>query len=166
MHASLGMPALQPITRTTIAHDPDQSRWFPAKFAGTCAWTGLPFWAGERVMRYHGAYVAARTISLLCFTGLAEGGSWSDFERAPADPLSIPDRTVEGDRLWLVSTDGTMRAFMCKGGKFEGGKVGQLGWGSPKSRAQLGALLRGTVAFRIDRMGETPVEALLREQGQ
>lgn len=63
-----------------------------------------------------------------------------------------------------------MRAFAVKGEgatqRFEGGKVGVLGGGGSKSRAQLGALLRGAVAYRIDRMAETFVEKLLREQAE
>jgi len=164
------MPALQPITRTEIAHDPEASRFFPARFAGTCAWTGLPFRTGVLVKRYLGAYVSHRGMDLLRFGGLVEGGAYSDYERAPADPSAILERVADGDRLWLVAADGTMRAFAVKGAgaaqRFEGGKVGVLGGGGAKSRAQLGALLRGAVAYRIDRMAETFVEKLLREQAE
>lgn len=122
------------------------------------------------VKRYLGAYVSHRGMDLLRFGDLVEGGAYSDYERAPADPSAILERVADGDRLWLVAADGTMRAFAVKGAgaaqRFEGGKVGVLGGGGAKSRAQLGALLRGAVAYRIDRMAETFVEKLLREQAE
>lgn len=98
--------------------------------------------------------------------GSCEGGHHSDFERAPADPLTIADRVAEGDRLWLVAgSDSKIRAFTLRDGKFHGGAAGSL-MTSAKSRAQLGALLRGAAAFRIDRMSETFAEQLVRERAE
>ena len=156
------MPAMQPITRTVIAHDPGQSRWFPAKFAGVCSWSGLRVNPGERVCMYAGAIASARGMSTLGF-GSHDGGYHSTWERTPAVRREILARVAEGDRLVLCDENATIRGFTLSGGKFHGGVRGSLARTS-KSAAQLGVLLDGAVAFMIEREGETFMEQLIRER--
>lgn len=152
MPATQTAPAALPTftaTRTFFVHAFCQSNRFRAQYAGTCAWTGLPFFAGDEVVRTAEGLVSCNARLKWNFRtcsapdGQQYGGAVSDFERV-TDPDAALARCMVAGQVVIHTASGKVERLTVR----SGGQFVTPAW-STRSAKQVRALLAKATAFAI-----------------
>ena len=136
-------------TRTFFATSPDDSYQFTAKYAGRCAWTGLEFFAGDKVWRKGAGIVSAAAVAKWRFgstgevagvAGHATSGFRSDFERVTDVDAALAQCLLAGEII-IHTASGKEQRFTVRADGFI-----MPNW-SKRSTAQIRALLTKATAY-------------------
>lgn len=140
---------------TTICRGSGFSRPFAAKYAGVCAWTGLPIFPGDRV-RYaevtttgERALFSCRAVDdLFCFGSTASDEvslRWHSAWQRVDSPEAALELTLAGERVDVMGATGQISRLERSGDAFV-----VAGWPTKRrSQAQVAALLRTALAIRV-----------------